>query len=76
MGLYNMNIYLIKDRANNNYYINGHKWTSRPNKARLITSVHEARQRRSKIKGIGIRNAETPKKLDIVEFELVEKRVL
>lgn len=68
-----MNVYLIKDRENDNYYINGHKWTNRPHKANILRSVGEARQRRSKIKGI---NAEVPKKLDIVEFELVEKRIL
>jgi len=70
-----MNIYLIKDRENNNYYISNKKWTARPHKAQLITSVGEARQKRSKIKGAGPNN-EPPKKLDILEFELVEKRIL
>jgi hypothetical protein len=63
-----MNVYILKDRETTNYFVGSRKWTPHPNKAKLFSCVSRARESRAKNKGF-ISN-----KIDIIEFELVERR--
>lgn len=62
-----MNAYMIQDKENKNYLINPKRWTTKIYLARTYTQLSKAKEIRAKLK---------PKKCDIVEYELVERRRL
>lgn len=64
-----MNIYILKDRENENFYINPKRWTRIMSSAKIIKDPSEARQIRASLK-----TKKAGSKIDIIEFQLIEIR--
>lgn len=61
-----MNVYVIQNRENSNYFTYKKRWTEKLNQAQIFTNLSKAREERKKIKN----NSEL--KLEIIPFQLVE----
>jgi len=68
-----VNIYLLRERDNKNYFTKNKKWSTRMSSARIFTDLGEARKTRSAAKEMmGIHQS----KIEIVEYQLTERTIL
>lgn len=68
-----MNVYMLRERENSNYYCKNRRWGPKMNSAKIFTELSEARKTRASQKNMmGVKNP----KIEIVEFQLSEKATL
>lgn len=68
-----MNVYILRERANKNFFTKTRKWNTRIGLAEIFTDLGKARQTRKKLKDLmDIQNS----KIEIVEYELIERSSL
>jgi len=68
-----VNVYMIRERIGNNFFTKNKRWSTKQKSAKVFEELAEARRVRKLCKD---NNNISASKIDIIEYELVERKSL